>query len=85
MTTTSTIITVKILSVWMIGNFEGDVILVDPDPKFVIAAVILDSKEQYKVAESNVVLNTHRVVFFSVHSIVQLFMESEIEGKTYDI
>ncbi|WP_133513276.1 hypothetical protein [Candidatus Thiosymbion oneisti] len=85
MTTTSGIIRAKVLSVWKITNFEGDAILAGADPRFVIAFQILDSQEQYNVAESDVVLNTHRVVFFAVHSIVQLFMESDVEGKTYDI
>ncbi len=85
MTAASVIITIKVLSVWLIQDFEGEATLASLDPRFVIALQILDSQERYNVAESEVAFNTHRIASFAVHSIVRLFMESDVEGEIYDI
>lgn len=76
---------VKVLSVWMIEEFEGQAILAGVEPRFVVALLIKDSDELYKAENSDVNFTVHRVVFFAINSIVKLFMESNVEGKEYDL
>ena len=76
---------VKVLRVWKIENFEGDAILAGVEPRFVIALLIKDSAEPYTLENNDVSFMTHRVAFFAIDSVIRLFLESDVEGKQYDL
>lgn len=76
---------VKVLRVWNIEKFQGDAILAGVKPRFVIALLLRDSAESYRLENSNVSFMTHRVAFFAIDSVVKLLLESDVEGKQYDL
>jgi hypothetical protein len=76
---------VKVLNAWKIEKYDGQAILAGVKPRFVVALLIRDSDENYKIDNSNANFKTHRVVFFAIDSLVKLFLDSDIEGNNYDL
>ena len=76
-------IDVNVLSHWLIQKFRGEAILAAADPRFVVAVLLLNTKSAFPIPGSEVELSTHRMAFFAIDSLVKVFAESDVIGKSY--
>jgi hypothetical protein len=78
-------ISAKVVSVLPLVNFEGEAILTHFDPRYVVALKLNESRHDYKIHGTDVVLPAHDVAFFAIHSVTQLFMTSDVVGESFRI
>jgi len=78
-------LTVEVLTVYNIHQFQGEAILTHRDPNFVVALLLKGSKHSYTAKDSDVSFYVHDVAFFAIHSIIKLFLEPDIVGNTYKL
>jgi hypothetical protein len=78
-------ISVKVVSILPLASFEGEAILAPFDPRYVVAFVLEDSRQNYSIHGSDVVFPSHQVAFFAIHSVAQLFGASDykVVGRSY--
>ena len=77
------VIEIKVLSLHYIGHFEGEAIMASMDPKYVVSAMICNTKDSYKIEHSNVDFCVYSAVNFAISSVAKVFMESNVIGNTY--
>ena len=77
--------TAKVVSVLPLERFDGEALLAHFDPRYVVALMPEQPRQSYAIPSSDVVLPAHQVVFFAIHSPVQLFMQSEVIGEVFKL
>lgn len=77
------VIEVKVLAHWLIQKFAGEALLASVNPRFVVAAVIANTKSPFAVEGTRVSFPTQRIAFFAIDSITKVFAESDVVGKEY--
>lgn len=75
----------KVISIAPITNFEGEAISAHFDPRYVVAFLLDNSKQNYLVHGSDVAFPSYQVALFAIHSVTELFQASDFEviGRSY--
>lgn len=76
---------IKVISVFNIDDFEGEVIPTFTNPNFVIALLIEDSEHLHKTDNPKISISVFDVVFYSIKSVSGLFGRSEVLGKSFTL
>jgi hypothetical protein len=82
---TATEFEIKVIAVEPLTRYRGEAILADPEPKYVVAAQIVNSKHTRKPDESEVEFNVYDVAFFAIHSLDQVFGETQVLWQTFKV
>jgi hypothetical protein len=75
------IVRATVLNHWTLHKFKGEAMLAAPQPKFVVALLLADTRMPFQA--DDVAFTTHRVAFFAIGSIVKVFAETDVVGKEY--